>query len=201
MEKRRIKPDLAIQDIRSGVTEGEMMVKYHLSPKGLQSLFNKLVHAGFIELEELDQKMPTFMGTVFVPETETGRTSPREGDSSAEGAIGLSEVLADIKSGLDDQALMKRYHLSARGLQSVFDHLVFTGLMTQAEVDERFAPLDSTVDVHGFHGRVKAPDSKEHPWECPACGRSQPHEMDECPVCGVIVKKYLEKVAREKGEE
>jgi rubredoxin len=23
--------------------------------------------------------------------------------------------------------------------------------------------------------------------------------MDECPVCGVIVKKYVEKLAREKG--
>jgi rubrerythrin len=27
-------------------------------------------------------------------------------------------------------------------------------------------------------------------WTCPACGRPQLQEFDECPVCGVIVAKY-----------
>jgi len=215
MEKRKIKADQVLKDIRSGMSDGELMGTYHLSPKGLQSLFNKLVQGGFIDLEELDQRMPTFMGTVFVSEVAVPKRKPDAEDKSdgdRQGqltrSMSLNEVLTDIRAGLDDAGLMKKYELSARGLQSVCDHLVFTGLMTQGEIDQRFAPLDSTVDVHQPRERSEPPGAIDHSqqvsetlWECPACGRPQPREFDECPVCGVIVKKYTEKLAREKGEE
>ena len=212
MEKRKIKADQVLKDIRSGMSDGELMVTYHLSPKGLQSLFNKLVQGGFIDLEELDQRMPTFMGTVFVSEVAVPKRKPHAEDKSdghRQGqltrSMSLDEVLTDIRAGLDDAGLMQKYELSARGLQSVCDHLVFIGLITQGAIDQRFAPLDSTVDVHEPREDFEPPvtinhsqQNPESPWECPACGRPQPRELDECPVCGVIVKKYIEKLAREK---
>ncbi|MEW6139201.1 MAG: hypothetical protein AB1733_13290 [Thermodesulfobacteriota bacterium] len=209
MEKRRISAQLALKDIRSGLSDGELMRKYRLSPRGLQSLFQKLLAANYIDLEELDQRMPTFMGTVFISNGHAGAEGTSQAhhqDVKGKKSIELQSVLTDIREGLDDSAIMAKYMLTARGLQSVFDHLVFSGLMTAGDLEQRFSRLDSTVDVHELHGKVDKTISNPVPetpagqeWVCPACGRSQPQEMDECPVCGVIVKKYVEKLAREKG--
>lgn len=45
--------------------------------------------------------------------------------------IDAREVLQDIRSGIDDSALMKKYRLSAKGLQSLFDKLSNAGLIKQ----------------------------------------------------------------------
>jgi len=208
--KRKIDADVALKDIRAGMTDAELMAKYRLSAKGLQSLFNKLLLAGLIELEELDIRMPTFMGTMFVSQI----VKPSEADLREIGSfeedelsseIKLTTVMQDIRSGATDSVLMDKYHLSARGLQSLLEHLVFSGIMKQVEVDQRISTVDSTVDVHGlrerFRGSVSTPTPEKKPatrWECPACGRSQEKEMAECPVCGVIISKYLEKLEKER---
>lgn len=211
MGKRKIDADVALKDIRAGMTDAELMAKYRLSAKGLQSLFNKLLLAGLIELEELDIRMPTFMGTMFVSQIvrQSGEDDLRDVGNSMDdqlsSEIKMTTVMKDIRSGAADSDLMDKYHLSARGLQSLLEHLVFSGIMKQVEVDQRISTVDSTVDVHGLRDRfrgsssVPAPEKKRaRRWECPACGRSQETEMDECPVCGVIVAKYLEKLEKER---
>jgi uncharacterized protein (DUF433 family) len=45
--------------------------------------------------------------------------------------IDAREVLQDIRSGIDDSALMEKYRLSAKGLQSLFDKLSNAGLIKQ----------------------------------------------------------------------
>jgi uncharacterized protein (DUF433 family) len=204
MGKRKIDADVALKDIRAGMTDAELMAKYRLSASGLQSLFNKLLLAGLIELEELDLRMPTFMGTMFVSQlikpiddaAKQGVGTPEQRENSA-AQIELAAVMKDIRSGATDSDLMEKYHLSAKGLQSLLEHLVFSGLIKQIEVDQRLKSVDSTVDVHGLKDRLRdkaaipSPAEREDdPWTCPACGRPQPREMDECPVCGVIVSKY-----------
>jgi uncharacterized protein YxjI len=42
-----------VQELRSGISDAEMMAEYRLTPEGLQSLFSKLVKAGLITAEEL----------------------------------------------------------------------------------------------------------------------------------------------------
>jgi uncharacterized protein (DUF433 family) len=42
--------------------------------------------------------------------------------------VSAKEVLADIKSGMDDPALMEKYQLSSKGLQRLFKELVGAGL-------------------------------------------------------------------------
>ncbi len=190
------------------MTDAELMAKYRLSAKGLQSLFNKLLLAGLIELEELDLRMPTFMGTMFVSQiVSPSGTHDLKDDSESTQAetsteIKLTTVMKDMRSGATDSDLMEKYHLSARGLQSLLEHLVFSGIMKQIEVDQRLSSSDSTVDVHGLRERFREKSAAEKQpvarWECPACGRPQESEMDECPVCGVIVSKYKEKLEKER---
>jgi len=212
MKKRRIDADIALNDIRSGLDDRALMAKYRLSAKGLQSLFNKLIEGGLMDVTELDQRMPTFMGTVFVTdildpaaESEALAQSDSGTRRRIRSPIKLEEVTQDIRSGADDSALMEKYDLSSKGLQSLFEHLIFSGFMTEMELDTRVSTFDSTVDVHGLKGQLEkllnsaaAPsEDKVVLWECPACGRPQTRVYDECPVCGVIVSKYRAKMERD----
>ncbi len=91
--------------------------------------------------------------------------------------ISAKAILADIKAGMDDTALMKKYQLSDKGLQSIFKKLVDAGVLKQEELEKRKREPDKIVDVA---------------WKCPACGKPQSRRYDECPNCGVIVAKFRE---------
>ena len=69
MEKKKISAKEALADIRSGMSDADLMSKYLLSNAGLQSLFDKLVTAGYIDLAEILARTPTFLGTVDIPES------------------------------------------------------------------------------------------------------------------------------------
>jgi hypothetical protein len=89
------------------------------------------------------------------------------------------EIIRDIRAGTDDATLMKRYELSAQGLQSVFSKLVKAGMVTQAELDDRVPMAERTVDIGLYI--------------CPACGNIQAKEFTQCPRCGFSVPGYLKK--------
>ncbi|MFC1836738.1 hypothetical protein ACFL2Q_18770, partial [Thermodesulfobacteriota bacterium] len=59
-KKTRIRAEEAVRDIRTGVTDEDMMEKYSLSAKGLSSLFRKLVAAQEIDQSELDTRKLSF---------------------------------------------------------------------------------------------------------------------------------------------
>ncbi len=59
--------DLA-RDIRAGMDDYELMDKYSLSAKGLNNVFAKLVRAGTVTQEELDDRMPSYEHTVELGE-------------------------------------------------------------------------------------------------------------------------------------
>jgi hypothetical protein len=59
MGKREIRAKQIMRDLKLGVTDDELMEKYRLTPKGLKSLFNKLLKAKLITKEEFDWR-PTF---------------------------------------------------------------------------------------------------------------------------------------------
>ncbi len=62
MERRKISAKEAVADIRSGVDDAALMKKYGLSPNGLQSLFDKVVNTGFIDLGEMQNRLHGFPG-------------------------------------------------------------------------------------------------------------------------------------------
>ncbi len=98
------------------------------------------------------------------------------------------EVVTDIRAGLDDLALMRKYGISAFTLQKLLNKLVKTGYLESSALDRRAHMLEKTVDL-GF--------------KCPACGILQLTEFDECPACGVIVSQYhlVSKLVKEKRQE
>ncbi|MGO9116867.1 MAG: hypothetical protein ACLQPD_04555 [Desulfomonilaceae bacterium] len=151
MEKKKISAKDALADIRSGMSDADLMSKYLLSNAGLQSLFDKLVTAGYIDLGEILARTPTFLGTVDIPEsfppaeaikTEDGRQLSK---SRAATRVNAQEAARDIRSGMDDFALMQKYRLSYKNLPSLFKKLMDVGLLQQTDIDHRNLGFENTV--------------------------------------------------------
>lgn len=64
MEKRRITAREILADVKTGVGDPVLMEKYKLSAQGLQSVFNKLLKAGVLTRQELDDRVPMSQRTV-----------------------------------------------------------------------------------------------------------------------------------------
>ena len=68
--------------------------------------------------------------------------------------VKAKEAIRDIRSGMDDIALMEKYKLNDKGLRSLFRRLLAAGLVTADEIDGRDSPFFSTVtldmDLNGF---------------------------------------------------
>ncbi len=56
MENRKLSAKEILADIRAEMTDSDLMEKYQLSEKTLQSVFKKLVDTGIIKQEELDNR-------------------------------------------------------------------------------------------------------------------------------------------------
>lgn len=60
--------------------------------------------------------------------------------------INALEAAKDIRAGMDDFALMEKYNVSSRGLQSLFKKLVAGGVLDQSELEHRrFRPEESVI--------------------------------------------------------
>ena len=103
-----------------------------------------------------------------------------EGSKLAEQKKILSEieVVAEIRVGATDEFLMKKYGLSEKGLQSLFQKLIKANRLTQEDLDRR-ASATQTV------------------FRCPACDFPQSHDFKVCPKCGIVVEKFLKKITNE----
>jgi hypothetical protein len=73
--KRKIKAKDIVGDIRSGTKDSDLMEKYRLTARGLQSIFSKLVEAGVMESQELSGRSLDLSDTVAL---ETVRVLQRE---------------------------------------------------------------------------------------------------------------------------
>jgi hypothetical protein len=164
MSKKTIGAKQALDDIRSGMEDPELMEKYGLTTQGLESLFSKLVSAGLIEQWELDRRMPLAQGTAIIdhdfPAQESSPKSARQASELAGGPsidtalqkpaaakINVAEAVSMIRSGTGDSAIMERYKLSSKGLESLFRKLRNAGFITQQELDSRLENLEATVDL------------------------------------------------------
>lgn len=65
-EKRTIKARDIVNDLRTGMTNVQLMEKYGLSAKGLASIFNKLMDVRAVKYGELAHRMPEADDTVNV---------------------------------------------------------------------------------------------------------------------------------------
>ncbi len=210
MSKPVINAQEALDLIRAGKSDSELMAKFNLSAKGLESLFIKLLRAGALNQAELDKRFPDRQGSVTISgESEgltiqrTAQVSPQKQTPVGPPSIKAGEALRDIRSGMSDSDLMDKYRLSAKGLQDLFDQLVQAGAISQSELDHRFSSVDETVDLLGIIKRLgldhTAAKNEEVriPSRCVACGAPQTFEFEECPMCGVNIKEFKAKKAME----
>ena len=109
----------------------------------------------------------------------------QQGGEMGKPSISAKDAIRDIRGGMDNAALMKKYGVSKVGLRSLMTKLVKARLLEQSEVDARLAEWEPPL------GEI---------WKCPACGAAQPEKPYVCPHCGVIVAKYEKKLAEQAGQ-
>ncbi len=146
MERKRISAKEAANDIRSGMDDSSLMKKYRLSPEGLQSLYDKLVSTGFIDLGDMQRHLSGFVGSVVINEADL---YPKEHGLKEENLksepvpiINAREAARDIRSGMDGAILMEKYRLSPKGLKSLLDKLLSLGLLTEQDHDRSHIGID-----------------------------------------------------------
>lgn len=76
--------------------------------------------------------------------------------------IPAREAVQHIRSGMDDSALMKKFNLSAKALDSLIDQLIAQGYLKQSEVDGRGSLSPGTVVLDAEDLKFPAPD-KDRP--------------------------------------
>lgn len=133
MATKTIKAIEAVKFIRSGMTDAALMDEFQISAGGLQKLFTALVNAGILSLEELEARLSLSHVSVIVD-------IPREKFPAARSkkpVIDAADARNCIRSGMSDAALMKRYNLSVRGIQSLMNKLVASGVISYAAIAQR----------------------------------------------------------------
>jgi hypothetical protein len=91
--------------------------------------------------------------------------------------ISAKAVLKDIHAGMHQTALMAKYELSPRQLQSLFKKLIDAGLLEPPEHPEPDHAGSSRTDTIAI---------------CPGCQTPLSELDDECPKCGLVISKLAE---------
>ncbi len=175
MARIRLDAKDVLTDLRQGMGDSEIMEKYNLSARGVQSLFGKLVESGLIDKAELENRAASPNRTVDIRSfqfADTVSMAPLSGQKTKV-VVDAKEVLGDIADGISDSELMDKYALSVLGLQSLLTKLVAGGLVDQETLDNR--------------GNVEEDTVRLEDWKCPNCHRMQFVEFDICPECGAVV--------------
>ncbi len=127
--KRTVKARHAVNDIRTGMTDSELMQKYGLSAKGLQRLFLKLLQVKAITQSELNRRSESFLDTMMIEQMEG------------------ADMLEDLRSGTSNSELMEKYGLSAEGLQRAFQKLIQEEAIAEEELSSTSQSEVDTVSV------------------------------------------------------
>jgi flagellar basal body-associated protein FliL len=98
--------------------------------------------------------------------------------------ISAKEMVADIRSGMDNAKLRRKYKLSHEALESVYTKLANAGVLKEFEVRSRLASTS-----------IERPDARQtdslQGSLCPSCNAAVPTGSDECPVCGIVLSKFV----------
>lgn len=127
--KPKIKAGDAVRDIRSGMTDSQLMEKYGLSAKGLHSLVLKLIEVKAITPAEIDQRRAAYHDTTIIQQ------------------MSEDDFIKDVRSGMPDSDLMKKYALSSDGLRRIFQRLIEANAMRVEELYGKSLPAHDTVSV------------------------------------------------------
>jgi uncharacterized protein (DUF433 family) len=99
------------QDIRAGLTDGEIAEKYHLAPDEFDDLIRRLVSKGFVTRAELDHRA---QGPLPEPE--------------------VLELAAEVQAGLSDPELLERFNLSDWELRQALEQAVEKNFVSREDI-------------------------------------------------------------------
>ena len=140
MRQVTIKAIEAVRCLRSGMTDASLMEEFGISAQGLDWLFHELLAAGLVTKEELEERLTISHTSVVV---DIKDTEP-EGREPKKPTIDAADAINCIRSGMDHSTLMRRYNLSAKGVQSLFEKLVGAKLITWEEIQRRAAQFEES---------------------------------------------------------
>jgi uncharacterized protein (DUF433 family) len=148
-----------VDRIRSGASDESLMGQYRISAQRLERLLRKLVRAGKLEQSELDARLLASQRSHIVELT------PRV-PSTVPALIDPDDAVRVIRQGLTDSALMQKYNLSARGVDSLFRKLVDAGYVSEPELDARKRSLGWAELAFGpeERGLEKEAESEDEPF-------------------------------------
>jgi hypothetical protein len=129
MEKAKINAREAANDIKSGMTDAQLMSKHNLSEAGLQSLKSKLMAANLISSDQLNGR-------------KRGDGRPAQPDKKAL-ARGIARAVRD---GLSDEDIAHKFSISPQKLPALFAALVQAKYLDQDEIDSLRRPSITKKD-------------------------------------------------------
>lgn len=125
--KRKVKAKDIVNDIRSQMTDAELMAKYSLSAKGLQSVFEKLIEMKAMARAELAWRPAEYEDTAVIRNVDA------------------FDIADDVRAGMADFELMEKYKLSPGGLEKAVERLVTKRAIDPVDLQNRAKPQDDSV--------------------------------------------------------
>ncbi|AFM26209.1 PilZ domain-containing protein [Desulfomonile tiedjei] len=196
MNKPKICAKQALEDIQAGNDDDYLMKKYRLSPKGLQSLFQKLGQAGIIKhlnAHEVMADLRTGISSQGLMKKygltseglqnlfqELDRAGLLRGTAEQRGVpskvvINIHRIAEDIRVGLTKSQLMQKYHLSARGLRWISMTLISSGAIAWWEIyDSLCANYEDLIP-----DRLRQTRRYPLPFHCPVHEADNPHVVGQ----------------------
>ncbi len=123
-QKPHVSARAILQDLSNGFSDRELMEKYDLSPRGLRSMFRKLIRKGLITEHAVARRWGVMTSDVVLG---------LEGKGSRKKKVAAEAVLRDIAAKMSDAALMTKYKLSDKGLRSMMKKLYEGGFLSREE--------------------------------------------------------------------
>lgn len=117
-----------LEDLGARLSDKELMQKHGLSKRGLASLFRKLLHKGLVTRRFLAERMGIETSQVSMSLAAFDNRKVR---------LDPSHVLEDISRKVSNAALMSKYKLSRKGLQSLMKKLHSMGLISRTTLAAR----------------------------------------------------------------
>ncbi len=86
--------------------------------------------------------------------------------------INTQEFVDDVRSGLTDKQLMRKFRLTQKQLSIVYEMLLDDGRLDPSDLEDDQTPVfEATVELAG---------------SCPFCGALRQPDSDRCPECGFV---------------
>ncbi len=162
MNKRKISAKELVSDIKSGMTDAQLMAKHELSPKTLEALFSKLIQAGVLNAASIRERGVVKEGPT--PGEFEGDADPKPAVSDEQRPTEVLKAIADeVKSGVHDSEIMRRHELSPGKLKQIKNELVQLGYLAPEHVQ----PAETK--------RTKL---------CPFCSKEIQQHASKCVHCG-----------------